>query len=522
MARRQNVSGERSGAYKGQASRRPRIPRPVRQDGAFAIMFVPLLIVMIGFCGLAIDAGLLYNRKVDVYGVAKAAALAAARELNGTPAGIAAAKTAARETVEALRYQHYNAGTAFSWSDDALSFSDSPDRDGTWIPSSSAGVSPSATVNGLYFARVDTGALDPAIGQVNTVFMRVLATSLTSIQISDSAVAGRTSLSVTPIGICAMSSDAAAVRTAASGPGATLSELVQYGFRRGVSYDLMKLNPIPGGTAPLRFAVNPAAVPGATGSSFSVSQLEPFVCSGSMWVQRVTGGRIRVSNLPTSAPLASLSAALNTRFDQYSGTTCTPRGAPPDINIKSYAYDVAGEVKWMSPVNGSRSAKQADSGGRIETVADVTDPPASPGDYGPLWAFSKAVRAPSPLDTPEPASGYTPFAAGDWPTLYQAGPTAPSYPSNPPTPYQSGVATSGNYLAPSIANRPLAVPRRRVLNIPLLECLPAAPSGTNTQATVAGIAKFFMTVPATDDSLIAEFAGIASEHSLTGQVELFP
>lgn len=519
---RHNASREGSAAGTDQAWRRPRTSRPGRQDGAFAIMFVPLLIVIIGFCGLAVDAGLIYNRKVDVYGIAKAAALAAARELNGTPAGIAAARTAARETVEALRYRHYNAGAAVSWSDDALSFSDSPDRDGTWIPSATAGGSPSATLSGLYFARVDTARLAPEIGEVTTFFIRILASHLSSIQVSDSAVAGRTSVNVTPIGICAMSSDAASVRTATTGTGATLSELVQYGFRRGVSYDLMNLNPVPGSTAPLRFAINPEAAAGAAGNAFGIADLEPFVCRGSMWVPRVTGRRMRVSELPSSAPLASLRAALNTRFDEYSGTTCTARGAPPDINIKSYAYDVSGAVKWMSPGTGSRSAERTDSRGKIETVADVTDPPESPGQYGPLWAFAKAVRAPSPLTTPEPASGYTPFGIGNWPDLYKSGPTAPSYPSNPPTPYQSSLASTGNYLAPSPTNRPLAVPRRRVLNIPLLECLPTAPSGTNTQAAVTGIGKFFMTVQATDEKLIAEFAGLASEQSLSGQVELFP
>ena len=519
MERRQDAIREETVARTSQVKPRPRIACPGRQDGAFAIMVAPLLIVIIGFCGLAIDAGLIYNRKVDVYGIAKAAALAAARELNGTPAGIAAARTAARDAAEALRYRNYNGGAAVPWDDEALSFSDSPDRAGTWIPSTSAGGLASATLSGLYFARVDTARLAPEIGEVNTFLIKFLASRLSSIQVSDSAVAGRTSLNVTPIGVCAMSSDAATVRTASSGASA-LSELVQYGFRRGVSYDLMNLNPVPGSTAPLRYAVNPDAARAAAGSSFNVSELEPFVCSGAMWVQQITQRTVRVSELPAPAPLASLRAALNTRFDQYGGTACTPRGAPPDVNIKSYAYDIAGEVKWMSPGSGSPSAERTDSRGKIETVADLTDPPASPGMYGPLWAFAKAVQAPSPLDTPEPANGYTPFAANKWPDLYKSGPTASSYPSNPP--YQSGVASSGNYLAPSAANRPLAVPRRRVLNIPLLECLPAAPSGANTQATVKGIGKFFMTVQATDEKLIAEFAGLASEQSLSGQVELFP
>ena len=513
----QNAPRKRSNADDYQPRQMPRVLAPGRENGAFVVMFVPLLIVIIGFCGLAIDMGNVYNRNVDVYGVAKAAALAAARELNGTPAGITAANAAARETVEALRYHHFNNGAAFTWNEDALSFSATSDRSGTWIPSASAGGGP---VNELYFARVDTAALAPAIGQVTTVFMRVLASQLSSVQVSGSAVAGRTSLNVTPIGICAMSPDASSVRTATSASGAALSELVQYGFRRGVSYDLMRLNP--NGTGPRRFAVNPVASPGTSSTAFSDSILEPFVCSGSMWVPRLTGGDIRVSELASSAPLASLYAALNTRFDQYAGTSCMPRGAPPDINIKSYAYATLGEVRWMNPGSGSRAAEPATSRGKLETVADLPTPPASAAQYGPLWAFARAVRAPSPLTLSEPANGYSVFAVNDWQSLYRSGPTAAGYPGNPPTPYQSGLTGSGNYVAPSVANRPLAVPRRRVLNIPLLSCSAAAPAGSNVPATVAGIAKFFMTVPATNESLVAEFAGIAAEESLTGRVELFP
>lgn len=491
-----------------------------QQRGAFAIMFIPLLIVMLGFCGLALDMGRIYNRKVDLHGMAKAAAIAAAHELNGTPAGITAAKNAAREAAERLRYQHFGSGLPFTWSDEALSFSISPARNGTWIASSSASGAAAAQVASLYFARVDTNGLAPEISTVETSFIKVLSNSLREVRISDSAIAGRTTLNIVPIGICAMSPDAATVRTATSTSGSTLSELVQHGFRRGVSYDLMQLNP--NGTQPLRFAVNPAAPPGTTSSSFDISAVAPFACQGSMWVPRVTGGPMRVSELPSPAPLASLHAALNTRFDQYAGTTCTPNGAPPDINIKSYAYDQAGVVRWMSPNSGARAALPTTERGRLETVAELPTPPSSPASYGPLWAYAKAARAPSPLDSPEPANGYSTFTTNDWSTLYKSGPTAPTYPANPPTPYQSGLASSGNYQPPRAANRPLGTPHRRALHIPLLSCSPTAPSGSNTEATVVGIARFFMTVPATESSLVAEFAGLVHERSLSGQVELFP
>lgn len=491
------------------------------QDGAFAVMFVPLLIVVTGFCALAIDMGRLYNRKVDVHGIAKAAALAAARELNGTPAGIAAAKTAAGNVVQNLRYNNFFGGTSIAWNDDALSFSTAPARSGTWVPSAGLGAaSPQGQVADLFYARVDTAGLDAALRSVETVFIRVLASDLAELDITDVAIAGKTSVKVTPISVCAMSPDAASARPATTPSGSSVSELVQFGFRRGVSYDLMQLNP--NGVNPLRYLVNPVSEPGVTGPAFSAAAVAPFVCSGSMWVKRLTGGTIRVSELPASSPLADLRTALNTRFDLFTGTPCTPSGAAPDFNVKSYAYDQAGVVKWMSPGTGSVAAASTTVRGKLETVADLPAAPATPGSYGLLWAYAKAARAPSPLTAPEPGNGYTPFAAGDWPTIYPSGPTSSTYPSSPPVPYLASSTVNGYFQAASVANRPMAAAHRRVLHIPLLACTSGAPAGTNATATVAGIGKFFMTVPATDDSLVAEFAGLLSPQSTTGHVELFP
>lgn len=521
MAPRQKASRAQPDGYANRMDRplhTVKTRRP-RQEGAFSVMFVPLVIVMIGFWGLAVDMGQIYNRKVDLYGISKAAALAAARELNGTPAGIVAAKAAASAAVANLRYQNYGGGISFTWSDNALSFSTAASRAGNWVPSAAAGGS-SAQAAGLFFARVDTAGLDPAIGTVHTFLIHFLASNLATMQISDSAIAGRTSVKAMPIGICAMSPDAAAARSATAPSGATLSELVQYGFRRGISYDLMKLNP--NNATPVRFAINPVSEPGKTSPGFSISALGPFVCNGSMWVKGITGSTIRVSELPATSPLASLRAALNTRFDNYANTPCAASGAAPDINIKSYAYDQAGIVKWMSPDTGKAAVATTTNRGKSEPVIDLPTPPASPGDYGPLWAYAKAAKAPSPVDSPEPAGGYATFSSTDWPTLYPSGPTSSSYPTSPPAPYLASTTASGYYQAPSIANKPMAVPYRRVLNIPLLSCTPAAPFGSNAEATVVAIGKFFMTVPATDDNLIAEFAGLLPLQSLPGHVELFP
>lgn len=493
---------------------RSRAPRCRREDGAFAIMFIPLLIVIIGFCGLALDAGQLYNRKVDLNGFAKAVAMAAARELNGTDAGIIAARARAREIAEGLRYRYFEEGSSFAWDDAALTFSVGPERSGEWVSAPTG----SAPVSALYFAKVDTVALDSSVGQVNTYFMRVLSNNLSTFKLSDSAVAGRSAINVTPLAICARSTEPAAKITHTSSSGATLSELVQYGYRRGVSYDLMKLNP--GGTEPARYLVNPVVAPGTNSTSFNTSIIQPFLCAGTMWVPRLTGGAIRVSSLPSSSPLDTLDTPLNSRFDIYTNSPCDPSGAPPDFNIKAYSYDVNGVIKWMLPAKGQAAAAIAPTVGVLETVADVQAPPASPGDYGPLWAFAKAVQAPDPLDTPEPTSGYTPFKTTDWPALYKSGPTSPTY--APSTPYQSTSTSAGYYAAPRAANLEISTLQRRVLNIPPLSCAPSAPAGSNVPATVLGIGRFFMTVPATKDTLIAEFAGVLPDQSLTGPVELYP
>jgi hypothetical protein len=254
--------------------------RALRQDGVFVIMIVPLILVLFVFAGLALEFGQLYNRIVDLHGMAKAVALAAARELNGTPAGITAAQARAKQTAESLKYQYFETGTAFTWNDAALNFSTAPSRSGTWVDASSAG----GMAPALYFARVDTAFLDQDIGTVHTFFMKILSAQLETVRLSDSAVAGRTAINVAPIGICAMGPRAAAL-THTNGS-TTLNELVQYGFRRGVSYDLMQLNP--NGITPARYAVNPVAGPGENSTAFDTGVLPHFACKGALWLPRVT------------------------------------------------------------------------------------------------------------------------------------------------------------------------------------------------------------------------------------------
>lgn len=467
-------------------------------------MSIPLLVLILLLCGLALDLGQMYNRQVELHGIAKASALAAARELNGTAAGITAAQNKAKEAAEKLIYRYR---IPVLWNDQAIRFGTSPSRSGDWLPASSPG-NP-ATV---FYVKVDTSGLGLRVGRISTFFMSAFSSSLQTVDLSDSAVAGRTAINVLPIAVCAMSATAAAPRT---NPGVTTAELVQFGFRRGVSYDLMQLNPA--GSAPARFLVNPAAPPGAQNvTPLDPSIIGPFVCAGTMWIPRVEGGPIRVSSLPDSSPLGSIYPFLNSRFDRFDSYMCSPNGGPPDYNVKSYAHDVKDGTPWMKPAIGTVAAASVSSATRLETIADLAQPPGgtTAESYGPLWAYAKAAK----YATSEPPNGYDVFSTSDWPNLYKSGPTASGYPTSGATPYQATIGI--NYLSPNSNNVEISTEQRRVLHVPLLSC--PIGSGSNMQAQVLGIGKFFMTVPATSERLVAEFAGTVSHRSLNGRVELFP
>lgn len=66
-----------------------------KERGAILYVVAAGLVVLIGFAGLAIDLGMLYNVKTDLQNATDAAALAGAWQLNGTPTGINNAVTSA-------------------------------------------------------------------------------------------------------------------------------------------------------------------------------------------------------------------------------------------------------------------------------------------------------------------------------------------------------------------------------------------------------------------------------------------
>jgi hypothetical protein len=357
--------------------------------------------------------------------------------------------------------------------------------------------------------KVDTSKLDASYGEISTLFMHVLSPSSAVVSTSGSAIAGPSLIKVVPLALCAMRPQAALNRS---------GELVEYGFRRGVTYDLMNLNPDPAGPG-MSFVINPLTPPDVVGAppSSDIASVKPFVCTGTMAMSRVTGGTLTVES---SFPLGDLFTQLNSRFDTYSAP-CNQYSAPPDANIKAYVFNNNGtnpltaSVPWMKVVPSGQAATTSTDGGKLWTIADPDATPAGTTGpmYGPLWSYAKAAKYAA---SPDSAGGYSTFATTDWATLYSSvGPPEPkNYPATGTvtTPYE---ATSGTtyFQAPSATHKGLR--GRRVLNVALLSCPVASGRGT-----VVGIGKFFMTVPATASSLWAEFAGLAPEQSLGSQVEL--
>ena len=476
----------------------------LHQRGALIVMFALTLVVMLGFTGLALDLAQVYNRKTELQNLADGAALAAANALDGSVAGLARAQLQAQTAAAGRKYAY---SAAVAWDDAALTFSSAPDSpDTAWVTAGAGGANPALAAT-LLFAKVDTSKLADH-GRVATAFMAALSPALASATTNGRAVAGRTELRVTPLGICALEpATPAGIRLNSVG-----SELVEFGFRRGVGYNLRNLSAA--GATPLHFLIDPIA-PGGGGANFSTAAVAPFVCSGSMPVVRLP------ATVHVQYPFpAALSDQLNARFNTYLGTpACNPVAAPPDSNVRPYLPTAP---VWWTVTSGTGTVVQTaaaatSAAGHLVTVADLPGAAINAGAYGVLWSYATAVQ----YAAAEPAGGYLPFLKANWNALYPVLSTTPpvvasSYPTAPKTPY------SNNYLSGAFFLAPVGNPgqrERRVLNLPLLRCPDA--SGANTTAAVLAVGRFFMTAPASASAISAEFAGLVAPQALGGAVRLY-
>lgn len=436
------------------------------EDGVIAIMTAFVIVLMIAMFGFALDLSRAYNRKIELKSVVDAVALAAANALDGTTTGIDNAESAAASAASTFSFSYSNG--SINWSPDALTFGMTADGSGGWMDGNAA----KATAGKVFFVRVDTAKLEPSPGQVENVLIPVLSSRFAVTNVEAVSVAGRDSLNALPLAICANSTT----------PASSLSgELVEYGFRRGISYDLMRPNPA--GAMPQHFLVNPIAPAGTNGASMKnhLDIVAAYVCTGKMAIPSLQGGEITVEQ---DFPLDQFYQHLNSRFGTYV-TPCQPSSAPADPGAKSFEL---GSATWI---------KSQPTGLSV----------------GPLWSYAKAAKYSSytAYKGVEPAAGYATYSAtqADWNTLYPGPPAATlqSYPVT--TPYQ---ANGG-------ANAYKTAKNTRVLRIPLLQC--PISTGTLMTAKVLGVGKFFMTTPATVSTLPGEFAGMETWVAIGGNARLY-
>ena len=476
-----------------------------KQKGAVAIIFGLTAVVLLSMGGLVLDMGHLYIAKAELQNAADAAALAGARRLDETAAGITNARN---DAIAIAALNNFDFATPLIITGANTEFSSNPG--GPWVSYATA----LANSAGITFVRVNTGART-----LPTYLMSVAG--IYTVSTFGDAVAGRFVNNVTPIGICAIDLNRGGTRPTT--PVSADNELTEFGYRRGVSYNVFELNG-PGFPPSNPYLLNPINVyPGAGAPSTcapansSANTTAPFICSGTSAVLVTTPGTV-YGNSGLSA--GKIQAALNSRFDNYGGSSvCIPALAPPDANIRPYPCTTTGPDcatanttltslpnTWMDP--SSTTTPNSRQTFNLNPASFT-----SLNDYGVLWSYSRAVKA---VGTSPNATAGASFTPADWTKLY---PTPFALSAEAAYPGGLTGTTESPYLDPSGSSyfrsptNP-GVAKRRVLNLAIANCSPGAVSGSGscTVIPILGIGRFFMQVPAdlagSPQKLEVEFAGL--------------
>lgn len=425
-----------------------------RQRGAIAIMFAVLLFVLLAAGGLVIDLGHLYVLKSELQNGADSGALAGAKEIDMSTAGIT---KAAAKALAFAQQNNFDFASALVLTNSNVTFSSTPD--GPWVSVGEAQASP----NGKTFIKVDTGSKT-----IPTYLMRI--TGQTDMTTGAVAVAGRFVVDITPLGICAVDPS--------NRLGARLfgleKELLEYGFRRGTTYDMLQMKNIAGSSDPM--LINPVDSPptACSPSNSSANFTAPFLCQGN---SAVTNNATSVyANTGVSA--GPVEKAINSRFNDYSGgSPCIPASAPPDRNVKEYVFNTT--VDWMNPVQTAQSQVIDSATGKPSTAAQASN------KQGVLWTYSRPLNA---LGSDGDFSAGAPLTTADWPALYNGTAADGDYPTGiTASPYAE---TSGaHFLAPT-TNTPTT--NRRLMNLAIVDCTIPAGSGSCKQIPLLGVGRFFL------------------------------
>jgi len=498
-----------------------------RQHGAVAIIVAICLVVLIGMLGLVIDLGHLYVAKTELQNAADAAALSGAKELDRSLAGVTRARDSA---IEAARRNKYDLNaTSVTLTAANLWVGSCPD-DGTCTMVPINTVTTNAAAADKTFLKADTGSKT-----LNTWFIHVLSSALSSTRTYGMAVAGRYVVNITPIGVCAIDPANPTLNNA--------GELLEYGFRRGMGYNLLAINDAKKGLAGLSQVplwINPIDVPpnACDPSNSSDVTLRPFICAGES-SSIVDGGSVYIN----TGVQSSQDRFLNSRFDNsqsFGNNKCDATNNPPDSNVKQYTAPGTGATTgfprdWTEPSANTQPTRQTV---RLNSAtpgkpAGYPNVPTDVNDLGALWTFSRAVR----YDGAATGNIGTPFAVSDWgpagggANLYKldSDTTANGYPTTAGSDFPVGTQAApynqpvGNKYHQPPPTHPPGLSGRRVINAAIINCdVAAGGSGSCRTMPVKAIGRFFMTVEASfPGNFETEFAGIVNTGQLPRDVRLY-
>jgi Flp pilus assembly protein TadG len=539
-----------------------RHPSLHRQRGAVAaISGLLLLLVLCAAGGLVIDLGRLYIVKSELQTIADAAALAAAKDLDNSDTGLNKGVAAGKAIAAKNRYDF---NTTLTLQNENFRFGPSPT--GPWYTYAET----LGNSEGRTFVEVDTSAGGSTPQSVITYLMRVVGVESTATL--GYAVAGRYVNSITPIGVCAIDP---AHRTASYNYG-DFTELVEYGFRRGMSYNIFELGKL-AGSSPDPYLINPVNSPPneCVEANSSANATAPFMCVGNSAVLPTGSGDVYTNTGMTSA----LSKALNSRFNDYTGgSQCEPSSAPPDVNVREYpcrgngtncvrnvpgTVSVTPPIAWMDNSGTSLPNRQAietfESSSALYTPKYALPHEAPSGkvwpsvdfsreggsltqaatfeNHGTLWAYTPPVRADgvtvieasqanNTIGTNNPntdklmygrTSGPSAFYFENYPTTVGSG-----FPNTRPAAPYNQTGNADYFEAPSGRTGEID---RRVLNIVLVDCrTPPVGSAACGRMSAVGIGKFFMLTKAdfsgSPKKLFVEFTGLI-EPVPTSEVKLY-
>ena len=486
-------------------------PNSQRQRGAVMILFALSLTVLLGFMALVIDLGRTYVVRTELQNAADAAALAGAKDLNQTSAGVTSAVATAIAMAAKNNFK-FSSPVVITIAN--LSVGSCPD-DSCMVLAST--VTTDALAAGKTFLKVD-------IPSVTLTAFVAQVIGIASTSTFGRAVAGYFVVDITPMGVCAIDAATPGGRRPLTPPGAD-DELTEYGFRRGVAYNLMELGDVAGSSTP--YLINPVDVFSAGGpcsnSNSSASTASPYICAGNSTVAVKIPGFVYGSTGFQAGPVQK---ALNSRFDDYSGNTCAPASAPPDINIKEYTFNLStatpptsatggGPRDWTQPLGSTLPSQQTIS---INSTTHKPETTLLTADYGALWSYSRAIKATGTSPNAKAATGVNAnFSLSDWSSLYalntadQTGAGYPASPSIPPFPVGSLAAPYNT----ASGSKYFAIPGntgkrdRRVIQVVIVDC--ANSTGNNCAASIRilSVGRFFLTTKASlPSTLNAEFDGL--------------